>query len=358
MKFILVFIVAFFLSLILTWLMRIIAWRWQIVDKPDLARKIHKKQIPLLGGTAIFLSFFIVLFFLRTDLLIGNLHINHWLGFFLASLVLILGGFLDDKFNLSASQQIIFPLLAIATIIFFGVNIEKITNPLASGFIFLDKWNFTWWHFGDYIINFSLISSLLIFFWLLGMMYTTKLLDGLDGLVTGITAIGAFIIFLFTISDKYYQADVALASLVLAAVCLGFLVFNFHPASIFLGEGGSLFLGFSLGVLAIISGGKIAIALLVIGIPAMDLLWTIIRRLYKGVNPFKVADREHLHFRILDTGLGQRQTVFLYYGVALFFGLGALFLQSKGKLLLLILLIMVMFGLIIVFDKIKIKKIN
>ena len=190
------------------------------------------------------------------------------------------------------------------------------------------------------------------------MMYTTKLLDGIDALVTGVTMIGALIIFCFTITEKYYQSDIALASLVLAAACLGFLIFNWHPASIFLGEGGSLFLGYALGVLAIISGGKIAIALLVMGIPILDVAWTIIRRLKKGKNPFKFSDREHLHFKILDSGLGERWTVAVYYLISAVFGLSALFLQSRGKVYALFLLMVVMLLLIMTFYLLDNKKIR
>jgi len=178
-------------------------------------------------------------------------------------------------------------------------------------------------------------------------MYTTKLLDGLDGLVSGLGAIGAFIIFLFTITTKYYQPDIGLAALILAGACLGFLVFNWHPAKIFLGEGGSLLVGFLLGVLAIISGGKIAIALLVMGLPILDVAWTIVRRLADGKNPFRFADRLHLHHRLYDLGLGQRRTVLIYYLISTVFGLSALFLQSQGKMLALAVLLMIMLGLVI-----------
>ena len=192
------------------------------------------------------------------------------------------------------------------------------------------------------------------------MMYTTKLLDGVDGLVTGVTAIGAFIIFLFTMTTKYYQPDIGLVALILAAACLGFLILNWHPAKIFLGEGGSLFLGFALGVLAIISGGKIAIALLVMGIPILDVIWTIFRRIKAGQNPFKIADKLHLHFRFLELGLTQRQTALIYYLFASIFGLSALFLQSKGKLIALMILASVMLVVaisVVVLYKIKQKKI-
>ncbi|MDO9399692.1 MAG: MraY family glycosyltransferase [bacterium] len=328
-NFFLIFILTVLFVVVFTLLIKYIAVKFNIVDKPNQERKFHKKNIPLLGGIAIFLAFFIALYIFQDKLLIGDLTIKHWIGFFIGGVWLMIGGFLDDKYNLPPSYQIIFPLLAIISVISGGVGIEKITNP-----------------FGGFI-NIGFLSSILIAFWLLGMMYTTKLLDGLDGLVSGTTAIGALIIFLFTMTTKYYQPDIGLASLILCASCVGFLFFNFCPAKIFLGEGGSLFLGYALGVLAIISGGKIAIALLVMGIPILDIVWTIIRRMIVGKNPFKFADRKHLHFRLLDLGLSVRQTVLVYYFFATIFGLSAIFLQSKGKLYALIILLAIMFLTII-----------
>lgn len=308
-----IFIITVLLSAVFTVLVKRLALKLKAVDQPGAERKIHASPTPLLGGLAIFSAFFLTLYFVQDKLLAGNLLPRHWLGFFIGAAILMLGGFLDDKYKLKPGQQIIFPLLAIVSLIAGGVEIEKITNPL-GGFIYLGFW-----------------SAPLIALWLLGMMYTTKLLDGLDGLVTGVVAIGGLIIFLFTMSPKYYQPDIGLAALILAATSLGFLIFNWHPAKIFLGEGGSLFLGYALGVLAIISGGKIAIALLILGIPILDVLWTIIRRALAGVNPFKFADRKHLHFRLLDLGLGQRKTVLLFYFFSALFGLSALMLQSIGK---------------------------
>jgi predicted adenine nucleotide alpha hydrolase (AANH) superfamily ATPase len=184
----------------------------------------------------------------------------------------------------------------------------------------------------------------------MGMMYTTKLLDGVDGLVSGVSLIGVSIIFLFTLTSRYYQPDIAFASSALAGAILGFLFYNFNPASIFLGEGGSLFLGFAVGVLAIISGGKIAIALLVMGIPILDVSWVIFRRLISGKNPFKSADKKHLHHRLLALGLSQRQTVFVFYFLSAFFGASALFLQSRGKLLALLALLLLMLSIVIIFS--------
>jgi len=328
-----VFFVTAALSGVFTLAMTKISLKLKITDKPTEERKIHKHPVPLLGGVAIFAAFFGVLAFARENLVAGELEYRHWIAFFIGALFIMIGGFLDDKYNLSPLKQLAFSVLAPICVIIGGVSIDKISNPLGGFFYFS-----------------SAFSALLIFTWLLGMMYTTKLLDGLDGLVTGVTAIGGFIIFLFTISAKYYQPDIALAALVLSAACLGFLVFNWHPARIFLGEGGSLLLGFILGVLAIISGGKIAIALLVMGIPVLDLVWTIVRRLWAGRNPFKFSDKKHLHFRILDLGIGQRKTVLIYYALASVFGVSALYLQSLGKMLAMIILVLIMFFMVMVFS--------
>lgn len=343
MLFFVAFSLALILSLIITPLIKKVAFRYQIVDQPDFCRKIHQRPMPLLGGVAIFIVFFGVIFLFSKQLTLGNLELSHWLGFFVGALLLIIGGTLDDKYNLGPKKQIIFPLLAIISVLVGGVEISKLSNPLGGYF---DLTIIAW------------LSPIFIFIWLLGMMYTTKLLDGVDGLVGGVSTIGAVIIFLFTLTTKYYQPDIAFAALVLAGAILGFLVYNFNPASIFLGEGGSLFLGYALGVLAIISGGKIAIALLVMGIPILDVAWTIFRRLLSGKNPFKTADKKHLHHRLLAVGLSQKQTVFVFYIFSLLFGLSGLFLQSQGKLLALGLILLLMFLLVVSFSYWPFKKNN
>lgn len=335
MFYLLNFIAVLSLTALLTIVVRRLALRFRIVDLPDKdeagSRKIHQRAIPLLGGLAIFGAYFFVLFLNKDYFLSGDLKIAHLLGFFAGAVLIMIGGFLDDKYNLKSWQQIIFPLLAIAAVILGGVEIAKITNPFGSYF-----------NLGVA----AYISPLIIGLWLLGMMYTTKLLDGVDGLVTGVSGIGGLVIFLFTLSVRYYQPDIAFAALILAGACAGFLIFNWHPAKIFLGEGGSLLLGYILGVLAIISGGKIAIALLVMGIPILDVAWTIIRRLMAGKNPFKFADQKHLHHRLLALGIGQRRTVLVFYAFSLIFGVGGLFLQSRGKFWALVALAAVMLLLI------------
>ncbi len=338
MFYLIIFISSLIVSAILTLIVKKVALYYKIVDVPDSGsgngRKIHQTATPLLGGVAIFLSYFLFLFIFAPHFLAGDLHWSHLISFFIGALIIVSGGIFDDKYNLKPSLQIIFPLLAIVAVILGGVEIQKITNP-----------------FGTYINlqSFAFIGPVLISLWLLGMMYTTKLLDGVDGLVSGVSAIGGLVIFLFTLTTKYYQPDIAFAAILLAGSVFGFLIFNWHPAKIFLGEGGSLLLGYILGVLAIISGGKIAIALLIMGIPILDVVWTILRRLLQGKNPFRFADKKHLHHRLLALGLGQRKTVLVFYALSLIFGLSGLFLQSRGKFLVLMFLIGLMFLLVIFF---------
>jgi len=185
------------------------------------------------------------------------------------------------------------------------------------------------------------LSALIIWVWLMGMIYTTKFLDGLDGLTSGVGLIGAITMFALSLTEKVNQPITASLAIILAGSLLGFLIYNFNPASIFLGEAGSTFIGFALGVLAVILGAKIATALLIMGIPILDVAWVIVRRTFYRNSPF-MGDRRHLHFKLLDIGFSQKQTVLTLYGISALFGFTAVFLQSLGKLIALILLVCVM----------------
>lgn len=338
----------FVLSVIFSKIVIKIAKKFDITDKPIGPRKIHKNPMPLMGGLAIFASFFIVVFlvfFISNDLLGDNILPKYLYGLFVAGLLIMIGGVLDDKYNLSPAKQLVWPILAAITVIISGIGFNEITNPF-GGVINLNFWEIN--IFSTY--KFVFVVDVFIFLWLMGMMYTTKLLDGLDGLVTGIGAIGSIVIFLLTITTKFYQPDTALLAIIFVGACLGFLLFNFNPAKSFLGEGGSLFIGFILGVLAIISGGKIATALLIMGIPILDAGWVILRRLFEGKSPFKTSDRKHLHHRLLDLGMSQRKAVLFLYFLSAGFGVCTLFLQSKSKLIALgvLFLLMIIIGLAIV----------
>jgi len=334
------FLVSFFLSVVLTAGVYALMYKLQIVDRPRAnGRKIHKKRIPLGGGLAIFLSFFAVAFsVLYSGGLLGNdITSRHLLGLFLGGAVLMVGGFLDDKYTMPAKHQIWFPVLAALLMIGFGIGPHAVSNPFGGGMLALDQWVISLGSFGNII----LLADFLVFFWLMGMMLTTKLLDGLDGLVTGIVSIGAIMIFFVSRQPAWLQPEVGLLSLIFAGACLGFLLWNFYPAKIFLGQGGSLFTGFLLGSLAIISGSKIATTLLVVGIPMLDVLRVVIRR-HQKKQSIVTGDKEHLHFQLLHSGFSQRQAVLLFYAIALLFGLTALFLQDRQQLIALFFLLALM----------------
>lgn len=340
---------AFILAVGLTPLIKRLAWRLAIIDRPDQVRKLQSQPIALLGGWAIFIALTVVALIFHKYLVIGDLSYRHWLGVWLGGLILMIGGSLDDRYNLSPQKQIIFPLLAVLAVIIGGIGIKKITG-FDGQLVFLNTWQISLFSWQGMVRHFVVLVDLFTFFWLMGMMYTTKLLDGVDGLVTGLVGIGSLVVGLFTLTTKYYQPDITLVAFILAAACAGFLVFNWSPAKIYLGDGGSLLLGYLLGVLAIISGGKIAIALLIMGVPILDVVWVIIRRLFNGQNPLRTADRKHLHQRLVDLGWGAKRTVLIYYTVSLVFGLSALFLQSQGKRLALLLVIILMTIVVIRFS--------
>ena len=330
------FIGGLILTIALTPLVKFLAAKYGIVDKPNQPRKIHTRPIALMGGLAIFLSSTIVIIFMRVFSLANFIKIPDLLliAVILAGTLLMVGGIWDDRVNLPAKKQILFPLAAALITVLAGLRIGYITNPIggpSNALIYL----------------LPMVGSVLAFIWLMGMMYTTKFLDGLDGLATGIGAIAALTIFILGLDWDVIQSANGAWALALAGSCLGFLVFNWQPAKIFLGEGGSIFLGFMLGVLSIISGSKIATTLLVMGLPALDVLWVIIWRLWRHESPFSHADRKHLHYRLLDLGFSVKETVLFFYAVVLVFGLVAVLNGTLGKILGLVMLVLVMAFLVI-----------
>lgn len=333
------------LSILLTAAVRKVALRFDIVDHPGEERKIHTIITPLIGGVAVILAFTIGIALYWESLTKGYLLPKHLIGVIGGSIVLLIGGVLDDKYNLKPQYQIIAPVCASVIMVIAGIGIDYITNPF-GGVFRLDsiQWEIVRINNIPYTLN--LIADIFTVLWIMGMMYTTKFLDGLDGLVSGITVIGALILAGLSMTIVVNQPETAFLACIGAAAFAGFLVFNWNPASIFLGESGSLFAGFLLGTLAIISGGKVATAVLILGIPVLDVVWVIGRRLFiEKRSPFQ-ADRKHLHLRLVDSGLSVRQSVVVLYTFSLLFGLSSLFLHSFSKLIALGVLLLVMLFLI------------
>ncbi len=339
------FLSALAVSTLVTWGVKKIMQNAHIIDLVNTtSRKIHTKPIPLGGGVAIYLTFFSIAgiaWALGKDSY-ATFELKTILGLFLGSTILIIGGLIDDKYTLRPRYQIVFPILAAIVAVFCGIGPTVISNPLGGGAIDLSyiQWSI------EGIGQIVLFADIVAFFWLFGIMFTTKFLDGLDGLVTGIVAIGALMIYLVSMQPQWYEPNIALLSIIFAGTCIGFLLWNFNPAKIFLGEGGSLVTGFILGCLAIISRSKVAITMMVVGLPMIDVLRVIIARIRKG-KPIYRGDREHLHFRLIESGLSQRQAVLLLYTISFLFGMSALFVQTKHGLIALsfLFLLMLLLGL-------------
>jgi UDP-GlcNAc:undecaprenyl-phosphate GlcNAc-1-phosphate transferase len=322
--------IAFVVTLVVTPLAMRLAWRVGAVSRPDGARRLHARPTPELGGLAVVAGVVaaalmaLALGWLPDDRVAGR----HLAGLGLAVLVLCVGGFLDDWRRLSPRWQLATAALAAGVTVASGVGVAVLTNPF-GGTLELSGW----------------LVPLVAFAWLIGMTFTTKLLDGVDGLVSGVTAIGGGVLALLSLSFDIPQPGTAYLAAAVSGAFLGFLVYNATPARVFLGEGGSTFAGFALGGLAILSGGKIATALLALGLPLFDLAFVVLRRTMTG-RPVWQGGRDHLHHRLLDAGLTPRQVAWAYYGIAAAFGLSTLVLPSWGKLLALVGLVGVLLGLV------------
>lgn len=337
MTYIIYFLLSFIFALLITPLVKKIARHFQVMDLPGPVRKIHSTPVPLFGGVAVYFAFIISvsLYLLLEKPDFNIIPLKFFLAIIIGGAVLIFGGILDDKFNLPPKILWLFPAVASLIVVLsgIGVGITELTNPFGSKL-------FIGYNISFFIFNFSL-SAILVWLWMMGMIFTTKLLDGLDGLCSGIALIGGLAMFAISLGEKINQPITASLAIIFCGAIAGYLIFAFNPASIFLGESGSTFLGFVLGILSIILGAKIATALLVMGIPILDVAWVIVRRLWYRQSPFS-SDRKHLHFRLLDIGFSQKQTVLILYAISAIFGSIAVFFQSMGKLIALLVLFVVM----------------
>jgi UDP-GlcNAc:undecaprenyl-phosphate GlcNAc-1-phosphate transferase len=339
--------ISFVLSLAAVFVVRRIALRYNIVDRPEVNpdRKIHQDAMPFMGAVAIFFAFSVTLLgftFLTNHILGHTLELKNILGVILAGLVVTIGGILDDKYDLPAKYQILFPAIAVIIIILSGIGIEFITNPF-GGMIDFSRFKFKLLTLGGVPYFINLISDGFTFIWLMVVVYMLKIFDGLDGLVSGLSVIGGLIVAGLCLFTAFYQPEVALIALIFSGACLGVWTLNFYPAKIFLGEA-SVFCGLMLGILAIISGSKIATALLVLAVPLFDLVWVVIRRTFVEHKPFWRADRKHIHFRLLDLGVSHRNVVLIFYAIAFAFGLVTLVADSLIKLIVLIILALLLTG--------------
>lgn len=337
------------LAALLTVGVRYVAQRVRLVDKPTgEGKKIHVRPIPLGGGVAVILAWSIGVVLLWSSLTHGYVLPKHLVGILIGAGLLAIGGVLDDRFQLKPHLQLVAPFLAVCVVVASGIGVSSVTSPF-GGTIMLDQWSIPLFTWGGVPYHLTVFADLFAFIWLMGMMYTTKLLDGIDGLVSSVTLVGACFLALLSFTARVNQPETGTLALLLACAFCGFLIFNWHPASIFLGEAGSLFAGFMLGVLSIFSGAKVATTLLIFALPILDVAWVIGRRvLVEKRSPF-MGDRLHLHQRLLDAGFSQRQTVTILLSLTIAFGACGLLFETRQKIIALCIamLCMVIFGFLL-----------
>lgn len=329
------FLLAAGISLILTPLIIKLALKIGAIDKPN-SRKIHKMPTPRLGGVGIFISFIFTLiiiqyFFPETNIFSLNNKLDILLIGTSLTLVLILG-ICDDVRNLKPGQKFLFQIIAATLIYTSGFQISTITNPFS----------------GD-LIELGVLSYPLTILWITGITNAFNLIDGLDGLATGIAVIAGLTISAISLLNNDITS--AVIGIILAGSLFGFLRYNFNPAKIFLGDSGSLFVGFSLAVLSIQSSTKgstafsMLIALLALGVPIIDTLMSMLRRMLAWFLPGQqikssitkklysmfLPDKRHIHHQLLAFGFSQRTTVLVLYLVSSAFGVCAV-LVTAGSL--------------------------
>lgn len=322
------------LSWLLAYSTRRLAWKYGALSYPG-GRRIHEKAMPQWGGLGICLAIVVIVGVVST---LGLLEQNKLqplqiTGYLIGLLVILVGGLIDDRKPLSPGVQILFPIAATLAVMATGTSIPLVSDPLSRNGLSLIWWSHSW-----PLGTLSLPADLITFAWIMVATYTTKILDGLDGLVDGLAVIGAGLVAALSSSAAYFQPAVAILSGIVGGSFLGFLPHNKHPAKQYLGEAGALMAGFSLGVLAILSTAKIAIALAVLAIPIADLILVVLGRIRRGASWYK-GDNTHLHFRLLQAGLPHRTAVLLLWGVSLCAGIVALSLQTRGKIFLVVTLI-------------------
>jgi UDP-GlcNAc:undecaprenyl-phosphate/decaprenyl-phosphate GlcNAc-1-phosphate transferase len=310
-----VFLLAFGVAALVTPAARWLSFRWGIVAAPG-GRRRHVGYIPKLGGLPLFAAFIAGAALAWVLIPPEGDDARRLQGVLWGSLIMVVGGLIDDRWELTAVPQFLIQFAGAGVAMAHLIFIELFTNPLSGEIEKLPFW-------------FALVITLL---WVVGMINAVNWLDGLDGLAAGVGGIAA-LLFAWH-SYVLGQTTVALFPLALAGGLAGFLLFNFHPARIFLGTAGAYFLAYNLATLAILSPAKIATALLVLAVPIVDGVWLVIDRLRQGHSPMH-GDRGHLHFRLADQGWPVRGIVMGYYAVALLFGLAAIFATGLTKLILL-----------------------
>lgn len=318
-----VFLAAFGAAYLFTFVAMAAGGPLGMVDRPRPG-EVQSRPMPRTGGYALFFAFLAAS--VVGAILIPRSQEEGWrlLGVLLGCCAILPLAILDDRRRLGPLPQLAGQIAIASVPILFGVVVDSIATPF-WGVISIPTW---------LVVPLTLL-------WIVGMMNTLNLVDVMDGLAAGVSAIAALVLFARGIFD-FGQYDIAILPLALAGCCLGFLPHNWNPARIIMGSSGALLLGYGLATMAIMGGAKVATALLVLGVPIADVAWVITRRLTAGRSPLKGGDRLHLPQRLYAAGLSQRQIVLAFYVLCATFGLAAARFSPIGKLFAFVALAIVM----------------
>lgn len=326
--YVLAFVTALFVTYVLTPIIKRLAVRVGAMDVPD-ARKVHHGSIPRLGGLAIFIGYIVAVVATVSDLF-------SVMGLIVGSIILIAVGVWDDVKQIGPKTKLLGQILAAAVLVAFGDKVEFITNPWGQ-MIYLDYF-----------------SIPLTIFWIVGFTNIVNLIDGLDGLAAGISLISCIAI--FTVLLQIGQSDLALVTMALAGAACGFLRYNFNPAKIFMGDTGSMLLGYTMAAVSVIGAVKTAatvslvVPVIVLGLPILDTTFAIIRRKINNRPVFK-PDKGHVHHRLLAMGLTQKQAVLLMYAVTTVLGCVAVIVAKVNILVGIALVAAILLACVIVATK-------
>jgi UDP-GlcNAc:undecaprenyl-phosphate GlcNAc-1-phosphate transferase len=299
--------------------------KFGLMDRPEAYG--HKRAaVPYPGGVAMAASVLLcILIFLPLDALVRSV--------LMGSILLSVTSFIDDRRGLSPYLRLGVQLLVAVILVLGGIGISSVSNPFGDPLI-LDTVNLPF-QIGTWSFVFTVFADLVTVVWVVVMVNAFNWIDGAPGMTSSVSAVSAFILLMLSTRPDFHMVDQTVA-ITLSAIILGmsvaFLIFDFPPAKMLGGDTSSMLLGFLLAVTAIVSGGKIATTVLVLGFPILDFMWVIGRRVLSGQSPFK-GDLGHFHHRLMRAGFSQRGVVIFFASTAAIFGGLSLMLQTEGKTL-------------------------
>ncbi|MEC5423488.1 MraY family glycosyltransferase [Virgibacillus sp. C22-A2] len=317
------FLISCTASLLVTPIIIKLALKIKVVDKPDNNRKMHNGTKPSMGGLAIFIG--VAAGFIYLQPVHDQLN-----AIIIGACIMLITGFLDDLFEIRALYKLIGQTAAAIVVVSSGLVIEKLTIPF-MGTVYIDN-----------------LGIVLTIIWILAASNAINLIDGLDGLAAGVSAIGLASILVMAVMD--YRIVVVYLSVILIGSCLGFLYHNFYPAKIFMGDTGALFLGYSIAIVAMLGLFKnvaffsFIVPIIVIAIPVFDTILAIIRR-SMNKQGIATADKKHIHYQLMQMGYSHRASVLIIYAFSTFFGLMAIIFNSATLLTSLVVMVIIILGI-------------